>query len=145
MLLPNPTRLMSPIHTIPNSESLTFFSFFFSFQYVFKLHSYPQRIRELDCMRLGKYKSEARRDREKERLIEKFGDNARFNTGTGILSGTNTVHLFQRPERPSSSDNLRAYNTTESGHKSSASKSFSSLDGVQIKLEEDTMNRQVRS
>jgi hypothetical protein len=94
---------------------------------------------------MGKHKSEARREKAKERLIAKFGDNARFNTGTGVLSGTTTVPLWQQPERPSCSGNLRGYDIAMAGHNSSASKSFSSLDSVQIKLEEETIDRQVRS
>jgi hypothetical protein len=95
---------------------------------------------------MGKYKSEARRERDKQRLIQKFGDNARFNTGTAISSGANTVPLRQRPERPSSSDNLRVYNIAMARDVSSASKPLSSLDRVRIKLEESIMDdRQVRS
>jgi hypothetical protein len=57
---------------------------------------------------MGKHKSEARREKAKERLIAKFGDNARFNTGTGVLSATTTVPLWQQPERPSCSGNCAA-------------------------------------
>jgi hypothetical protein len=97
-------------------------------------------------MKLGKYKNEAQRKRDKQRLVKKFGDNARFSTRTVISSGANTVPLGQRSERPSCSDDLRDYNIATAGENSSASNPISSSDRVRIKLEEGTMDdRQVRS
>jgi hypothetical protein len=95
---------------------------------------------------MGKYKSDFRREKDNQRLIEKYGDNARFETGTVISSGANTVPLGKRPERPSCSDNLRVYNIATAGNNSSASNHISSSDRVPIKLKDGTMDdRQVRS
>jgi hypothetical protein len=95
---------------------------------------------------MGKYKNEAQRERDKQRLIQKFGDNARYSTHTVILSGANTVPLGQRSVRPSGSDDLPVYNIATAGENSSSSNPISSSDRVRIKLEEGTMDdRQVRS
>jgi hypothetical protein len=94
------------------------------------------------------YKGTARWERQKQKLIAKFGDERNYFTHTEIeaATGANTVPLGQQPERPSCSDNSQIYNIATAGDNSSASNPISSSDRVRNKLEEGTKDdRQVRS